>query len=157
MRWHVGRTAEGCCRRMPEMRKVALVSFIALDLAVPLYAAKGQSYFTYDDGGTIIRQGDDSREADARVNVPVFPGDEEITSRRGRSEIRLSDGNVIALDRSTDVRFKSILDNYEAEGSQTVVDLRYGHVVVQRADSGREYLRLDTESASYVAAAESIY
>jgi hypothetical protein len=139
------------------MRRLAILSLITLAAAVPLHAAKGQSYFTYDDGGTIIRQGDDGREIDARVNVPVFPTDEVITSRRGRSEIRLSDGNVIALDRSTDIRFKSILDSYDGEGSQTIVELKYGHVIVQRTDSGREYLRVDTDSASYLATDESIY
>jgi hypothetical protein len=139
------------------MRRLAILSLITLAAAVPLHAAKGQSYFTYDDGGTIIRQGDDGREIDARVNVPVFPSDEVITSRRGRSEIRLSDGNVIALDRSTDIRFKSILDSYDGEGSQTIVELKYGHIIVQRTDSGREYLRVDTDSASYVAADESVY
>jgi len=139
------------------MRRLAILSIFTLAVAAPLYAAKGQSYFTYDDGGTIIRQGDDGREVDARVNVPVFPSDEVITSRRGRSEIRLSDGNVIALDRSTDIRFKSILDSYDGEGSQTIVELKYGHVIVQRTDSGREFLRLDTDSASYLAPDEAVY
>jgi len=141
----------------PEMRRLALVSIIALTFAIPLYAGKGQSYFTYDDGGTIIKQGDDGHDVDARVNLPVFAGDEVVTSRRGRSEIRLSDGNVIALDRSTDVRFKSILDSYDGEGAQTVVDLRYGHIAVQRTEFGREYLRVDSDSASYVAVNEAIY
>src|SRR5437016_13003910 len=98
------------------MRKLGTLTFLTLiALALPLHASTGkdQSYFTYDDGGTIIRQGDDGREVDARVNMPVFPTDEVITGRRGRSEIRLSDGNVIALDRSTDIRFKSILDSYD--------------------------------------------
>src|SRR5256885_13442618 len=104
------------------MRRLTILSLITLAAAVPLYAAKGQSYFTYDDGGTIIRQGDDGHEVDARVNLPLFGGDEVITSRRGRSEIRLSDGNVVALDRSTDLRFKSILDSYDGDGSQTVVE-----------------------------------
>src|SRR5207253_6763725 len=113
----------------PVMRKVALISILTLACAVPVFADKGQSYFTYDDGGTILRQADDNREVDARINLPVFPGDEVITSRRGRSEIRLSDGNIVALDRSTDLRFKSILDAYEGEGSQTVAELKYGHVI----------------------------
>jgi hypothetical protein len=141
------------------MRRLVLLSLVTLAVAVPLHAAKGQSYFTYDDGGTIIRQADDGRDTDARVNVPVFPGDEVITSRRGRSEIRLSDGNVIALDRSTDIRFRSILDSYDGDGTQTVAELRYGHIVAQRIDDGgsKEFLRIDTDSASYVATDEAIY
>src|SRR5438046_9334862 len=139
------------------MRKLALISILTVAFAVPLHAEKGQSYFTYDDGGTILRQGDDNREVDARINLPVYPGDEVITSRRGRSEIRLSDGNILALDRSTDVHFKSILDSYEADGSETVAELRYGHVIVQRTNYGREFVRLDTDSASYLADDEAIY
>ena len=119
--------------------------------------SKSQSYFTYDDGGTIVRQGDDSREVDARVNFPVYPGDEVITNRRGRAEIRLSDGNVIALDRSTSIRFKSILDSYDGDSSQTVVELKFGHVGVQRTDYAREILRLDTDNASYAASENAVY
>ena len=67
------------------MRK--LLPVFVLFLAVPLFADsnnRSQSYFTYDDGGTIVRQGDDQKEVEARVNFPVYPGDEVTTSRRGR-------------------------------------------------------------------------
>ena len=52
------------------MRKVTLAVLSTLALAIPLHAAQGreQSYFTYDDGGTIVRQGDDGKETEARVN-----------------------------------------------------------------------------------------
>lgn len=127
-------------------------------LATPAFAGgRHQSYFTYDDGGTTIRTSDDNREVEARVNQPVFPGDEVTTSRRGRSEIRLSDGNVIGLDRSSAIHFRSIVDSYEGEGAQTVVELRYGHIMVQRTDRSGQALRLDTDSASYVTGSEAIY
>lgn len=135
------------------MRKLTLLTFLALTLALPLQAArnKGQSYFSYDDGGTIVRQGEDGREVDARVNLPVFPGDEVVTDRRGRAEIRLSDGNVIGLDRGTAVRFKSILDSYEGDASESIVELRYGKLAVYRTGEGRETIRIDTPSATYFA------
>ena len=142
------------------MRKLTLLLPLAFTIAVPMSAAtagKSQSYFTYDDGGTIVRQGDDSREVDARVNFPIYPGDEVITNRRGRAEIRLSDGNVIALDRSTSIRFKSILDSYDGDSSQTVVEVKFGHVAVQRTDYAREMLRLDTDNASYAASENAVY
>lgn len=140
------------------MRKLLPV-FILL-LAVPLFADnnRSQSYFTYDDGGTIVRQGDDQKEVEARVNFPVYPGDEVTTSRRGRAEIRLSDGNVIALDRGTQIRFGSIRDTYEGEANQTtVIELRYGHVMLERDSDDREPVRLDTESASFAATERAIY
>ena len=141
------------------MRKLAFTLLSTLVIAVPLHAAQGrsQSYFTYDDGGTIVRQGDDGREVDARVNLPLFPGDEVTTNRRGRAEIRLADGNIIGLDRSTAIRFRSIFDSYDDSATQTIVELIYGHVAVQRTDFNREALRLDTPSASYLAEGPAIY
>ncbi len=142
------------------MRKPSLLLLLSvITIALPLSAAQGrdQSYFTFDDGGTIVRQAEDSREIDARVNLPIFTGDEVITSRRGRAEIRLADGNIIALDRSTDVRLRSILDSYDAAGQQTIVELRYGHIAVQRTDFNQEALRLDTQNASYTASDQAVY
>lgn len=128
-------------------------------IALPLSASQGhdQSYFTFNDGGTIVRQAEDGRDIDARVNLPVFTGDEIITNRRGRAEIRLADGNILALDRSTDIVFRSILGAYDADAQQTVVELRYGHVAVQRTDFNEEALRLDTQNASYAASNPAIY
>src|SRR3954471_11165826 len=141
------------------MRKSTLLFLSALAIvALPLYARdRSHSYITYDDGGTTIRQSEHGRDVDARVNMPVFPGDEVTTGRRGRVEIRMADGNVIALDRSTSVEFKSILDSYDGDSEQTVVELKYGHVAIQRDDETRQLLRLDTSNASYAATEVATY
>jgi hypothetical protein len=141
------------------MRKLAFLFTLAIAAALPMSAAqgRGQSYFTYDDGGTIIHQGDDNREIEARVNMPIFPGDEVVTGRRGRSEIRLSDGNVLGVDRATAIHFKSILDSYDGDASQTTVELKYGHVIVHRTEVGADYVRLDTDNASYIATDSAVY
>lgn len=141
------------------MRKLTLALLFTL-VALPTFAqssGRSHSYFTYDDGGTIIRQGEDGREIEARVNLPLFPGDEVTTSRRGRAEIRLADGNIIALDRSTTIRLRSILDSYDGDNAQTVVELRAGHVALQRDDDTHQLLRLDTNGASYAATDSAIY
>jgi hypothetical protein len=143
----------------PAFKRSTLFLFSLL-LAVPLFAAtrgRDQSYFTYDDGGTIIHQADDGKEVDARVNLPVYPGDDIETNKHGRTEIRLSDGNVVALDRSTSVHFRSILDSYDGDNAQTVIELHFGRLAVQRTDSGHDFVRLDTENASYVANDTAIY
>lgn len=142
------------------MRK--LIPLLLLTLAVvtmPAYAERGsaQSYITFDDGGTIVKQGDDGREIEARVNFPIYPGDEVTTGRRGRTEIRLADGNIIALDRATSVRFRSIYDSYESDASQSIVELKFGHVAVQRTDEATELLRIDTPDASYAANDAAVY
>lgn len=141
------------------MRKALFTSFLLiLALAVPLAAdEKHQSYFAYDDGGTLVRQGDDGREIEARVNMPVYPGDEVITNRRGRAEIRLSDGNIIAVDRATSIFLKSVLDSYEGDAAQTVIELRQGKIAVHRTELGRDLVRIDTKNASYVASHEAVY
>jgi hypothetical protein len=141
------------------MRKIGLLLLVIAASAVPMQAARGrnQSYFTYDDGGTIIRQADDGRETQARLNLPLFPGDEVTTNRRGRTEIRLADGNTIALDRSTAVRFRSILDSYDGDADQTIAELEYGEVIIRRIDDSQEQLRLDTEGASYVASGDAVF
>jgi hypothetical protein len=140
------------------MRKLAILALLTL-VAAPLYAERGQSYITYDDGGTVVRQSDDGRQIDARVNIPLFAGDEVTTAHRGRTEIRLSDGNILGLDQSTQIRLDTILNSAEgSDGAQTVVELKYGHVILQRAsDETADVVRLDTDNASYVADNEAIY
>lgn len=142
------------------MRKVTLLTLLSLAVAVSSFADtrdRHQSYLSYDDGGTIVRSGDDGREIEAHRNLPIYPGDEVVTARRGRTEVRLSDGNIIGVDRATALRFRSILDSYEGEGNETVAELKYGKVAVYRTDIGRDHVRLDTDNASYVAEHEAIY
>ena len=142
------------------MRKAILLTLLTLiAAALPALAddERHQSYLSYDDGGTVVRTGEDGREVEAHRNLPVYPGDEVITARRGRAEVHLSDGNIIGVDRATAVKFRSILDAYEGERDETVAELRYGKVAVHRTDIGRDHVRLDTSNASYVASYEAVY
>jgi hypothetical protein len=138
------------------MKKLAF-ALLATLLAMPALAQdQHQSYVTYDDGDTILLQGD-GREINARVNLPVYPGDELRAGRRGRTEVRLSDGNVIALDQQSAVRIESALASFEREDTQTVATLLGGQVVVYRLYRGSEPLRLDTANASYLSSKEALY
>jgi hypothetical protein len=148
------------------MKKGLLLTLLTLALAISGQAQQSvqtqqndrhQSYISYDEGGTVIRSGEDGKEIDVQRNVPLYPGDEVITGRRGRTEVHLSDGNIIGVDRATTLRFKSILDSYDGDANETVAELRYGKVAVQRTDVGRDHIRLDTDNASYVASYEAIY
>jgi len=140
------------------MRKLIPLTFLAVVVALPLQArGKNESYISYDDGGTIVRTADDGRESDARVNLPVFPGDEVITNRRGRAEVRLADGNVLGIDRASAIRLRSVLDSYDGEANDTVLELRYGKIAVYRSGDATESLRLDTHSASYFAGREAVF
>lgn len=140
------------------MRKPVLFALLTAALAIPAFAqdARHQSFIAYEDGGTVIRS-EDSAEAEAQRNMPVYPGDEIVTGRRGRAEVRLSDGNIVGIDRATSLRLRSILDSYEGDAAETVAELRFGKVAIHRTDIGRDHVRLDTDSASYVANDEAIY
>lgn len=118
---------------------------------------KHQSYISYDDGGTVVKSAEDNREIEAHRNLPVYPGDEIVTARRGRAELRLSDGNIVGIDRTTALRIRSVLDSYEGDANETVAELRYGKVAIHRTDLARDHVRLDTDNASYVAEHEALY
>jgi len=137
------------------MRKASLFFLIALAAVGAEARSRHQSYFTFEDGGTVVRQGEDT--VDARVNLPIFPGDEVQTSRRGRAEIRLADGNVIAMDRGTTIQFRSILDSYDGDATQTVAQLDFGLAIVHRFAEDSTAIRLDTTNASYVSSRDAIY
>ncbi len=134
----------------------AFLTLLTLTLAFTLSAdERHQSYISYDDGGTIVRT--DGRDVEAHRNLPIYPGDEIVTARRGRAEVHLSDGNILGVDRATSLRFDSILDSYEGDSNETVATLRFGKVAVHRTDIGRQHVRLDTDNASYVATHEAVY
>ena len=137
--------------------KRTFLTLLTLSLALTLSAddERHQSYISYDDGGTVVRT--DGRDVEAHRNLPIYPGDEVITARRGRAELHLSDGNIVGVDSSTSLRLESILDSYEGESNETVAILRHGKVAVHRTDIGRQHVRLDTDSASYVATYEAVY
>lgn len=143
------------------MKKAAVVlTLLTFALAIPVLADdddRHQSYLSYDDGGTIVRSGEDGREIEAHRNLPIYPGDEVVTTRRGRAEVRLSDGNIVGIDRASSLRFLSMVDAYDGDSKETVVELKYGKVGVHRTDIGRDHVRLDTPSASYVAENEGVY
>ncbi|MDP9192448.1 MAG: FecR family protein [Acidobacteriota bacterium] len=139
------------------MKKAFLLIFSVVFAAFASAEERHQSYISYDDGGTVVKSGEDGRELDAHRNLPIYPGDEIVTARRGRSEIRLSDGNILGIDRTTALLLRSILDSYEGDANETVVELRYGKVAIHRTDLGREHVRLDTDNASYVAEHEGLY
>ena len=143
------------------MKKAAvLLTLLTFAIAIPVLADdddRHQSYLSYDDGGTVVRSGEDGREIEAHRNLPIYPGDEVVTARRGRAEVRLSDGNIIGIDRASSLRFVSMVDAYDGDSKETVVELKYGKIGVHRTDIGRDHVRLDTANASYVAENQGVY
>ncbi|HVT04321.1 MAG TPA: DUF6600 domain-containing protein [Thermoanaerobaculia bacterium] len=139
-------------------RKVTQFALLLCVMSLaPLYAdGRNQSYISYDDGDSVLLQ-NDGKEVDTRLNMPVYPGDQLRTNRRGRTEIRLSDGNVLAVDRGSEVRFHSMYDSYEGDASQTVVELQSGTIMLRRLRRESNPVRVDSGVASYVSARNAVY
>src|ERR1700754_520969 len=99
----------GTSQESPMKKAAVLLPLLTFALTIPVLAEdddRHQSYLSYDDGGTLVRSGEDGREIEAHRNLPIYPGDEVVTARRGRAEVRLSDGNIIGIDRATALRFR---------------------------------------------------
>ncbi|HSN68178.1 MAG TPA: DUF6600 domain-containing protein, partial [Thermoanaerobaculia bacterium] len=132
--------------------------FLFLLFAIPALGSDGdQSYISYDDGQTMVRQAYDGRDIEARVNLPIFAGDQIMTGRRGRTEVRLADGSIIAIDRDSDVEITAIANSFEGEDSQSVANLRRGSAIIHLQRDEDSALRLDTPVASYVSLSAGIY
>src|SRR5687767_274235 len=118
--WHVDRNRIASVAGEAPMKKSFLLILLTTFIAAFASAEdKHQSYISYDDGGTVVRSGDDNREIEAHRNLPVYPGDEIVTARRGRAEVRLSDGNILGIDRTTALRLRSILDSFEGDANRS--------------------------------------
>lgn len=139
------------------MRRTPFAAALILALvALPSLAQeRHQSYVSFDEGQAVLRQ-EDGREVEVRVNLPVFPGDELETGRRGRTEVRLADGNIVSLDRGSALRFQSILDSYEGESSQTIANLIFGVAIVHDI-RGDQSIRIDTRNATYFSGSRSLF
>jgi len=139
------------------MRKLFFAFVLTLVPSFLTAADRNQSYVTFDEGDSVVRQASDDRDIAVRLNLPIYPGDELRTSRRGRTEVRLADGNVVAIDRNSILRFQSILNSLEGENSSTVLILEAGQAISHRTERSNSPVRIDTAGASYVSSSGAIY
>src|SRR5688572_14487292 len=145
------------------MRKLLLV--LVVTVTFPLTARdKTQSYISYDEGGSIVRE-DNTLDIEARVNLPIYANDALITSS-GRAEVRLSDGNVIGIDRHTSLSFFSIINSREGHSEKTILELRSGKVMIYRRHDGNADIEMNdkfhwacinTANARYCASGEAVF
>lgn len=146
---------------MPHVRQTVTALIFPVLIAAPAAAAddRHQSYVSWEDGGAAIVQAFDARRIQAQRNVPVYPGDQIETARRGRVEVTLADGNVLALDRDSRAVIEQIAYSYEGpESSETVVSFSYGQMILHRPDAtSAAAVRVDTAAASYAGSTDSIF
>ena len=159
--WHVERSREELLFAGESHAESSRFSPFSPSPPLPLYAERAARRTSpYDDGGTIVRQADDGREIDARVNLPRVPG------RRGHHRPpRAQRDPALRRQRprhrpSTTVRFGSILDQLRRRrrnADSRRAALRKRGRPARRADETPDVVRLDTDNASYVAGDEAIY
>jgi hypothetical protein len=77
------------------------------------------SRISYDDGGTVVRSGEDGREIEAHRNLPIYPGDSRHRAARTRRGAAVG-RNIIGIDRATALRFQSMVDAYDGDNDETV-------------------------------------
>lgn len=138
---------------------ITLLSVLCVTAPAWAVEDRHQSYVSWEEGGASIVQAFDSRRLDAQRNMPVYAGDELETTRRGRLEISLADGNVVAIDRSSRIRVEQVAFAYEGErDEESVIGLDYGQVILHRPDN-TSYgpVRIDSSVASYAGSIDSIY
>ncbi|MGA7990434.1 MAG: FecR family protein, partial [Thermoanaerobaculia bacterium] len=139
-------------------RIVALVAAVLVPAASALAQREGYTYLSYV-GSEVSLVSPADEDTSARPNTPVLPGDVLVTGNASRVEAVLADGNVVRLDGRSELRFERLNRTFEADDDRTVLALARGTIAVEvREVSTRERaLRVDTDDASIVSPARSLF
>lgn len=109
-----------------------------------------------DGRPTVIRE-DGTSEALER-NLPIYPGDRLNTESDGRTEIQLPDGNLLYVDRGSDLELYDLFDPSEPDRSETLVGVARGSVRLEIDTLDRDdAVRIDTPAASIYVLTESSF
>ncbi len=103
----------------------------------------------YLEGGLTLQRTGQGEVADATVNDPIAPGD-SLTTGDGRSEIGLSDGSTVWLDRGTHVDVRNLADIDTRYESTNLFALEQGAIRIEapEPESKNKTYRVDTEAGS---------
>jgi uncharacterized protein DUF6600/FecR-like protein len=103
----------------------------------------------YLEGGLTLQRTGQGEFADATVNDPIAPGD-TLASEDGRSELGLSDGSTVWLDRGTRVDVRNLADIDGRYESTNLFALEGGAIRIEapEPESKSKTYRVDTEAGS---------
>ena len=95
------------------------------------YASGDYGRVRYQINGLTIRRSGLTYEGAADINSPVFPGDSIVTGPDQRAEVELADGDVIHIDRNSEVTFLAMPSPYHATTHRTRTALRPRHTLLR--------------------------
>ena len=117
------------------MARTLLALIVAGLAAVPVYSAGDDatslSYIAYLERYATVRTAVEEGSLEARINMPVLPGDRIDSAREARLEVALADGSTVWLDEYTSVSFDAIAWSRGSDEGRTVLYLADGIIVVE--------------------------
>lgn len=133
--------------------KVGPIGFLmaaAILLAAPLFAAEGAVYghVTFvENGAVVVRENGDKEQA--RVNLPLAPGDMLVTSGGGRCELQFDNGTVVRLDKGGKLRLATVLaPSLTSNWKITTLELERGQLYALPQSYGLEMFQVVTPNAA---------
>jgi hypothetical protein len=125
-----------------------LVMFISGGL---LFADAGESIYGHisyvDKDATVIRQ--DKTEHKAVVNLPVAPGDQVVTGKKGRCELQFDNGTIIRLDNDSRLEVTTVLaPSLTTRWKITTLHLMRGGLCTMNTNYDREMFQIITPNAA---------
>jgi hypothetical protein len=126
-----------------------LVMFISGSL---LSADAGESIYGHisyvDKDATVIRQ--DKTEHKAVVNLPVAPGDQIVTSEKGRCELQFDNGTIIRLDNDSRLKVTTVLaPSLTSRWKITTFHLMRGELCSMNTNYNSEMFQIITPNAAF--------
>ena len=145
------------------MTHKALVLLTFAALTVPRFApsALGQSdrsysyaYIRYSEGEVTLQRAMEPEPSPADANVPIMPGDRAWTGASGRAEVLFADGSVLRMDERTKMDFAAF---GETAGTDTLLRLWNGSIILRVADASATTFRVDTPSGAVFPVSEGLF
>jgi hypothetical protein len=150
-------------RSQPKWSRVVLPAFVVAALLAPGALEAGApedrqvdpdsgatfGRVRYLEGSLSLQSADAGQVTDATMNDPIGPGD-RLTTQDGRSEIGLSDGSTLWLDRGTQLDVRNLADIDTRYESTNLFALEGGaiRIEVPEPESKNKTNRVDTEAGS---------
>src|SRR5512143_193398 len=154
-------------RRLSTSAFAAALLFAAAGAAGRAEAQReGYTYLSYAQPDVLLVSSADE-DVSAQINMPVLSGDSLVTGAGSRAEAVLADGNVVRVDKNTELRFERMARTYEAEDDRDLLFLARGtaavevrvleHVDLEVGAARERALRLDTDDATILAASRGLF
>jgi hypothetical protein len=130
-----------------------LTVFVVLFIQGNLLSAEtGESIYGHisyvDNDASVIRE--DKTEHKAVVNLPVAPGDQIVTSEKGRCELQFDNGTIIRLDKDSRLKVTTVLaPSLTSRWKITTLHLMRGGLYSMNTNYNSEMFQIITPNAAF--------